>query len=199
MNVAGYLKQADEIFKNEATFNSKEYSHPEYFIRARALSLWSAKSTNAEEIIDKMITGNSALETMDVFAQEQLYGITKNILNWILTPNWMRTERTLSLAAHYFDNFKPDPNVETQELKRKIRHLHPSKQHYISQVLFDFTMADKELETIPLGYALSIAKELELEKHLSDIIKKEHKLTVKKTDTMKETALKDYHKYISAN
>ncbi|MEO6455373.1 MAG: M48 family metalloprotease, partial [Ginsengibacter sp.] len=71
INAESYIKQAEEIFSIDgASSQAKAVSHPENFIRAKAIDLWSKKNKDAEEEIIKMIEGVAQLDQLDIFKQE---------------------------------------------------------------------------------------------------------------------------------
>ena len=51
VNAESYVKQADEIFSAESATKAATVTHPENFIRAKAIQLWHEKKDGSEEEI----------------------------------------------------------------------------------------------------------------------------------------------------
>lgn len=193
VNGESYVQQAEEIFASDEGTKTAGISHPENFIRARAIYLWHTKGEAAEPEIEKMIEGFAGIDELDIHRQQKLEGITLKLLQLLLEPAWMNTPKTLSLAKQYFPQLeKAIFNVD--ELKTKLSGLHSSVQEYLCYVLYDFATADESLEDVPLGYCFHLANLFGLEKLFAAAVKKEHKLTDKKTNSLKQQSLAEYQK-----
>ena len=103
---ASYLKQAEEIF-DKGKVASEELTHPEAFIRARALTLWQDERQNATAHIQEMIEGAAAFEELDLIGQKRLARATRQLVENLLRPKWFQTPATLGHAKLFFDDFKP--------------------------------------------------------------------------------------------
>lgn len=193
VNPDSYIKQAEEIFENVANTRTLGITHPENFIRARAMWLWHTKGHDAEPAIQKMIEGQTGLDELDLFQQQYSALITKELIELILAPQWMQTPQTIALAKQYFSSIELNPTVDKTSLAIKIEHLHSNLQDYLAYVLYDFTTVDKELEDLPIGYSFFLADELKLTSAFSGVVKKEKKLTDKKTLSLKKQSLASYH------
>src|SRR5262249_8359367 len=89
VSAEGDLKQAAEIFaKKNAT--TEGVSHPEAFIRARALELWQQQRRGAEPQIAGMIEGTVALDDLDLIGQARLTKGTRRLLEQLLQPKWFQ-------------------------------------------------------------------------------------------------------------
>ena len=71
VSAPSYLKQAEEIFA-KGNVATEGLSHPEAFIRARALALWQEQRTDAAGHISEMIEGATALDELDLIGQTRL-------------------------------------------------------------------------------------------------------------------------------
>lgn len=189
VNADGYIKQAEEIFLTDAQTKTTGVSHPENFIRARAIWLWHNKGAEAELEIKQMIQGHTPIDELDLFQQHQMSLITKELAQLLLKPDWMQTPHVLALRQQYFNATEAKEQLSKEQMKVAIAPLHASLKDYFSYVLYDFSMADKELEDAPLGLCFSIADELALEEQFLNVVKKEKKLTQKKTLALKKQAL----------
>jgi len=195
VNADSYIKQAEEIFAADNNTRTSGISHPENFIRARAIWLWHSRGHEAEPVIQQMIEGNTSLDEIDLFKQENIATITQDVLRLLLYPKWMQTPLMISLAKQYFGEITVNETPDKVNLSSMIGQLHSSMQDYLSYVLYDFSTADKELEDLPLGHTFYLADELKLNESFANAVKKEKKLTDKKASLLKKKALSEYFKF----
>ena len=92
-----YLTQAAEIFA-KGSVKTEELSHPEEFIRAHALSLWTQQGEAADSAIRAMIAGEPGLEGLDLAGQQQITHLTRRFLEQLLLPTWFQSEPVLAHA-----------------------------------------------------------------------------------------------------
>jgi len=189
VNADSYIKQAEEIFSSDAFTKAQGVTHPENFIRARAIWLWHEKGPVAEPIITQMLEGHAGLDELDLFKQQNLALLTESVIKCLMSPSWMQTPLNIALAKQYFGNISFTGAPEAISLRNSVERLHPNLKDYLAYVLYDFATADKALEDVPLGYAFYLADELQLESAFAAAVKKERKLTDKKTTTLKRTTL----------
>jgi hypothetical protein len=193
VNGESYVQQAEEIFASDEGTKTAGISHPENFIRARAIYLWHTNGEAAEPDIEKMIEGFAGIDELDIHRQQKLEAITSNLIQLLLQPSWMNTPKNFSLAKQYFSQFEKEA-INVEELRTKLINLHSSVHDYLSYVLYDFATSDKTLEDVPLGYCFHLANLLNIEKPFAATVKKERKLTDKKTNTLKQQSLAEYQK-----
>lgn len=189
VNAETFLKQADEIFSLDVHTRTSGFSHPENFIRARAISLWHGKRSDAEAIIQQMIEGQVNLDELDIFRQQKIAETTKALINQLLQPTWMHSPSILSLSKQYFGDITPGDLPAKPDLAAHVEKMQGNLQDYVAYVLYDFAVADKTLEDVPLGYCFSLADELKVDKSFANVVKKEKKLTDKKVAQLKKQSL----------
>jgi len=192
VNADSYIKQAEEIFAHESSLKTGAVSHPENFIRARALWLWHTKAANADETIRRMIEGHAGLDELDLIRQQELSAITRRLLQIILYPLWMQTAPAIALAKQYFGTLEWKEPPATDTLCEAIGPLHETAKEYLSYVLYDMATADKSMDNLPLGYCFELAGQLALDTSFSAVVKKERKLTDKKASALQRQALAEY-------
>jgi len=166
-----YIRQAEEIFSSGQPVQSATLTHPENFIRTRALKIWERGDT--EEAIRQMIEGVMDLDRLDVLGQKTLSEHTENLLAYYLRPKWIRTEPVKALAMQYFPKFSWESEGSVEGLKTFLEEAHSSIREYFAYVLLDFALADPDLEDVPTGYALRLAETCGLMEIFETIIKKE--------------------------
>lgn len=175
-----YLKQAHEIFKEDMGGTS-QITHPESFIRARALEIF--KNEEPEELINDIIDARWGMEKLDVFKQQLLNEHSLEFLQLICKPNWMRTDSIFTLARQYFPDFNYSNSIVIDEdMVELFDQVDDSIREYFSYILLDFSTADSSLEDLPLGHAFQIAEQFSFHKTFRQLLKNELKLTVKKLD-----------------
>jgi len=207
VHAENYIRQAEEIFSGDGTVQSASLTHPENFIRTRALHLWheqekgreplTGADRGAEAAITQMIEGVMELDRLDVLAQAALSKMTRELLIGYLGPEWFQTPVVLALARQYFSDLevgdgakKPDqPKGDVAgspgELKTFLAGAHHSVREYFAYVLLDLALADPDLEDVPLGHALDLAETLGLSPVFEPIVKKEMTYSDKQWDRVK--------------
>lgn len=186
VSAASYLKQADEIFARKA-HTSEGISHPETFIRARALSLWNEKREEASAEIARMIEGSNRLDDIDLVGQERLSRKTRLFLEQFLQFRWMQTPAVLGHAKLYFKDFQCASTGDLASIGG-IELSDAKLRDYFSYVLLDFVTADRELEELPLAAALDFARKLKIDAEFEKLAARELKMKVRDVRKLKEQA-----------
>jgi hypothetical protein len=186
VSAASYLKQAAEIFAN-GNVATEGVSHPEAFIRARALALWQEKRSDSTEPINAMIEGAATLEELDLIGQKRLTAATRRLLECLLRPKWFQTPATLGHAKLFFDDFRPATNHDLS-LCEALKFSDTKLREYLCYVLLDFAKADPELDEMPLAAALELSRQLELDAQFEKLAAKELKMRVRDVRHIKDQA-----------
>lgn len=175
-----YLAQAAEIFSREQAI-TQGLSHPEAFIRARALALVADGHTdNADAAICRMINGPLALSSLDLLDQQRLAALTRRLLDALLAPAWFRTEPVLGQARLYFPDYQPPPAGQADDrLAHDLVTTDERLRDYLAYVMLDFSVVDPELDQVPLAAGFVLADTLDLGDRLEKLAAKELKLTKK--------------------
>jgi hypothetical protein len=180
---ASYVRQAEEIFAR-AKVKTEGISHPEAFIRARAVMLWAENAPNLEQEIARMIEGDRSLDKLDLLGQHRLTALTRRWLQLFLRPAWFRTDTVRGQVRLLFPDF--DFAVEDHRddaLLAELREASISVRDYFCYLLLDFSAVDAELETEPLKAAFVLATALGWDERLEALVVKE--LKVKKREAQK--------------
>jgi len=194
VSAESYLKQANEIFAGEEGIKTAGVSHPENFIRVRALELWHEKKEAAEEEIIKMIEGMAHIDQLDIFKQKELADLTRRVLQLFLKPKWMQSGLVMGHVREFFPDFLLlDDAVLNEKLVEEIMNLHTSVKDYFAYLLLDFALLDPALEDIPSGWSFQFAEDLQLRESLDAIVKKELRLSDKKLLQHKQRVLAAYY------
>jgi hypothetical protein len=194
VSAANYLKQADEIFRNSKV-STDQLSHPEAFIRARALALWAEKRGHATPDIAAMVEGSPGLDDYDLLRQAKLASDTRVALEKFLSPKWFQTDPVLGHARMFFEDFKPprqegigpfDANADDLAARAA-----DDKQlrNYLCYLLLDFVVADPELDEAPLAAAFRLSNRLGIEPDFERVASKELKLKARDLARIKKEAV----------
>jgi Zn-dependent protease with chaperone function len=194
VSATSYVKQAEEIFSSSEELKANSLTHPENFIRARAVQLWHDRREESDKAIEKMIEGRSTLDELDIFRQKELAQRTRQLLQILVKPKWFQTVLVMSLARQYFPDFiLDDKAVLTNDFSEFLALSHASIRDYFSCVLLDFALVDASLESIPFGWAYQLAEDLHLKESFDQLVKKELKFSDKKLSQHREKVLAAYY------
>ena len=155
VSAASYLQQADEIV-SRAGWAAQGTSHPEVFVRARALRLWSQGDAEGDAWLAKALRGPLSLHAADLIGQQELVDLTRRVLQQALRPKWMRTEPTLAHARRFFPDFQA-AEAQDEALPAAIAEATPCHD-YVAALLLDLAVADRDMEEVPLAAAIELAK-----------------------------------------
>jgi len=186
VSAPAYLKQAEEIFTN-GNVATEGLSHPEAFIRARALSLWQTRQQAAHPYISKMIEGAEAFDRLDLIGQTRMAKSTRRLLEQFIQPKWFRTPAVLGHAKLFFDDFQPAATKDVAALD-VFKSSDARLREYLSYVLLDFVTADPELDKMPLVSALELSRQLGFDAQFEKLASRELKLKVRDVRKLKEQA-----------
>jgi hypothetical protein len=187
-----YLRQAEEIFERGKS-STTGLTHPEGFIRARALKLWHEGNVEADKMIAEMIEGAPGIDELDLLAQERVAGATRRVIDVHLSRKWMQTDAVLSQARLYFDDYAaPVELLVDRELASHVRVEPSSMRDYFCFVLLDFVSADRDLDEASLAAALQIAEQLAIKPRFQELARQELRLRkqqIEKIDEQKDTII----------
>ncbi|MBS2031370.1 MAG: hydrolase [Deltaproteobacteria bacterium] len=169
---AAYVRQAEELFAKKS-LSSQGTSHPETFVRARAISLWHALGADAEPTIAKMVQGPTTFDALDVLDQLALTEQTRALIARIVAPSWFRTEPVMAHARAFFPRLEP---VEQAQPAWPEGTADASVGEYFAYVLLDFALVDEVLGDVALAHAWTTADALALTESFEKVARDELKL-----------------------
>lgn len=184
VNPDAYLRQAEEIFSKERSA-TRELTHPEAYIRARALKLWADRGEAAETEIAAMIEGSPGLDNLDLVRQVAFSDVTRAILGRFFSRPALRSEALLAHARLYFDDFQPPAAPPSVDVPSP---LDSSMERYFGYLLLDFAAADPTLEDLPLAAAVLLSRELRVEETFLAVVSKELKRKKRELEKLREKA-----------
>lgn len=177
VHAESYLRQADEIFSRQKVKTS-QLTHPEAYIRARALRLWSMEGIGAFPEIARMLEGADEMKSLDLVGQVRIRDLTRDVIGAFLKPKWFRSEPVLAHARKFFPELALTPSSDF--MASRIAELDKSIHDYLAYVLLDFATVDPELEDVPLAAAIDFAEKSGIKETLLRIASKELKVPQKK-------------------
>lgn len=185
VSAKSYLQQAEEIFSKSKP-KTDALSHPETFMRARALQLWVEEAEDVEKQIATMLDLDGGLETLSLTEQAQCTLLTRRFLQQWLRPKWFQSDDVLAHARLFFPDFVPA--TETDEtLKAELRELTAPLRDYVCAVMIDFCAVDPELDEVPVAWAIDWARELECLGALEKMLTRELRMKAKDVKRLKES------------
>lgn len=189
VHVDSYLEQAERILAHDGVV-SDAVSHPQAFIRAKALAMHAAGAPELAATLERLLSGAMEPDTLDILGQVALSALTRSVVASLLTSPWFATDTVLALARRYWDDFTPGESGDPRHLGAvgQVRLPEPHKlDTYLSFVLLDFACADPSLEELPVAAALQLADQLGIGDTFEQTLLKETK--TKKTAVAKLRAL----------
>jgi hypothetical protein len=177
VNADSYLRQAADIFR-AGPVKANQLTHPELYIRARALELWASQGGAAEAEIERLIQGQLSVERLDVLAQRRAADLTRSIIAAILAPAWLRTEANLAHARQFFPDFEADAK-RTGDIAAALQDGDDSLRDYGCFLLLDFATADRELGDTALAVSILAARDWGIDTRFVELAQKELGLTKK--------------------
>jgi len=171
INGNSYLRQAEDIFA-KGPVQSQGLSHPETYVRARALAIWVERGEDAESDIQAMIEGTNGWETLDVVGQVRLTQMTRRMLGQMLRPEWIQTPAVLAHAKTFFPDFSVSAS-DDPDLDATLRQTASKFPDYFSAVLLDFATVDPDIRDRALSVALEWSDRCEMAKAFEKFAAKE--------------------------
>lgn len=155
---ASYLRQAAEIDSRE-TSNSEALSHPETFIRARALALWWDNVPDLPDWIASRLLGRPSLERLDLLGQLRMQQDTRGFLAHFLAGTGLASDAVLAQVRMMF------PDWHDNEPTLGVDHFGPqyvddSVRAYLNALMMDLALADPDQREVALLHVGKIAQAL---------------------------------------
>lgn len=182
VSAKSYLAQAEEIFSKSKP-KMDQLTHPETFIRARALQLWVAEDESLDKTIARMLDFDEGLDDLTLLEQAEMEKLTHRFLAHLLEPDWFHTDAVLAHARHFFRDFAPaaDASILAELTERPAAH-----REYFAQIMLDFCAVDEDLHDQPVLRCLAFARELECVGLFEILLTRELKLKARELKKLKE-------------
>jgi hypothetical protein len=174
---SSYLDQADEILKQYKQ-GSEGLTHPEMFIRAKALDLLTFDPPKLDEVA-ALVRGPLDTKRLDLVGQSSLSALTRKLVDQILLHPFMRGEYTANLAERYFPGYAwpdaVDASIDYAAGASEITAMAKTCHDFLAYVLLDFATVDPDGGEKALALTLNLSERLGLLQIYEPIARKELK------------------------
>ena len=97
----------------------------------------------------------AGIGNLDLLAERKVAGLTRRLIDVLLSRRWMQTELVLAHARLFVEDYVPPEELcDDPALAEDIRTDDLPMQDFYAYVLLDFVTADRDLEELPLAAAL---------------------------------------------
>jgi hypothetical protein len=182
ISAKSYLAQAEEIFSKSKP-KIDQLSHPETYIRARALQLWVVQNDALEETIARMLEFDEGLDDLTLVQQSEITKLTRRFLAHLIEPLWFQTEAILAHARLFFRELKPTAD---SSIIAELSELPVTHREYFAQLMLDFCAIDPDLNDLPITRCLEIARDLQCIGAFEKMLTKDLKIKAKELKKLKE-------------
>jgi Zn-dependent protease with chaperone function len=173
VSAESYLRQANEIIA-KGLEGTDQISHPELYIRARALELWNEQGDQSQAEIERMIDGQMSLNRLDLLDQKKAAQWTREFINRLLTPDWFRTEAVIAHPQQFFPDFIPESTpFDGATFRARLGRFDSSMRDYFCYLMLDFVTVDRDIRDMALPAAIVLAQELDLHARFVELAQKE--------------------------
>ena len=171
---SSYLKQSEEIFATSSVI-TEGISHPEAFIRARALALCETNDLSFEKEIESMICGEINLNELDLLNQNQISTETQCLLLQITEPKWISKNDLYRNRLNLYSNEEIKTTVPPAASLADYKH--KSIQEYFVYLMLDFIALDNDFQDALALHCHDLAVQYGWEKLFVEKYLKECKIT----------------------
>lgn len=189
VSAESYVRQAEEIFAKESA-GTEQMTHPESYIRARAIDLWERGEAGADGAIERMIRGPLGLNNLDLIGQQDVAGLTRSVVDELISPKWFQTDAVLAHARMLFETYD-GPGVKGREgsgLAEVVRDCDPQLRDYFCYLILDFVSADRDLEDAPRAAGLLFSDRYGFGDRFGEVMSKELGLRKKQLEVLRQDA-----------
>ncbi len=171
-----YLRQAAEIRFAEAASTGR--THPETVLRAWALHRWvTGESLDAIEVeVAAAVGARCDLSTLDLVGQDELAGLTHELVRQAAFLEQLRTPAALALVEQYDVTPPPAASPLSEVRRESLSGLPQETRRYLCAVLADLATATDDDLSGCLAAVLALARRKDLADDLMDFLTSELEL-----------------------
>lgn len=184
---AAYLRQAEEL--EASATKSAGLSHPETFLRARALDLWWRGDHMLEDWLAERLDGPLSIESLDLVRQEELTGLTRGFFARFLRDVPDPGDALLTQVRRYFPDFQTNDEPLDYAVIGSGCIDDPTRGYFIS-LMFDCAMADPDARDTVMLAAAKASTEIGASELLKQALRRDLKWTKAATDRLMAQAAK---------
>lgn len=182
VSAKSYLQQAREVFSKSKP-KTDQLTHPDAFLRARALQLWVEQDPSLEETIERMLEAESDLDELNLLQQSQMTALTRRFVGHLLAPPWFQSDAVAAHARLFFQDWQP---MTDETIIAELTLLPTAHREYFAQVMLDFCAVDPDLEDEPKRHCLELARDMECLGAFEKLLTRELKVKSKDVKKWKE-------------
>lgn len=184
---AAYLRQALEL--EASNLKSAGLSHPEAFVRARALELWWQDDPALEDWMERRLLGPISIEALDLLRQRELTELTRGFLAHFVRQDGDVQDAVLTQIRQYFPEFQPgEISLDLESLAPEV--IDDATREYLVALMFDCAMADPEMTEDLMALAAKTAGSIGAADQLKAALKRDLKWTKRAADKLFARAAK---------
>ncbi|NEJ03333.1 M48 family metalloprotease [Rhizobium ruizarguesonis] len=183
-----YLRQAQEV--EAAGGKSKGLSHPEIYLRARALQLWWEKSPELDQWLDKHLHGPLSLEALDLLGQRKLTQMTRAFLARFMAEIDERSDEMTTQLRAVFPDFGRQEEPQLDLVDIGVDRIDDTTRDYFVALMFDLAMADADATDTLMLAAAKVSAEIGASERLTGALRRDLKWTKARTDKLIAQAAK---------
>lgn len=157
VNAAAYLRQSEEVESLDSS-SSKGTSHPETFIRARALDLWWQGAPELDDWIDQRLHGKLSLEKLDLPAQQRLQQLVRGFIAHFLNGTDLASDAVMAQVRLIIPDWGKETIVEPAVFGAE--NMDDSIRQLLNALMLDLALADPEQKDEALLRAGQVAQAL---------------------------------------
>jgi hypothetical protein len=154
---AAYLRQAEELdAKGE---RSDGQSHPEVFLRARALDQWWREVEGTDDWISQRLCGPISIEALDLLRQNELSDLTRSFFVRLLADMGIQSDEVSTQISRYFPNLR-EGETALDLATISGNQIDDATRNYFIALMFDCVMAAPDARDELMLVAAKTAKSI---------------------------------------
>lgn len=183
-----YLRQAEEL--EDKNGKSLGQSHPEIYLRARALLLWWKGDPDLLDWFKKHLHGPLSIESLDLINQAVLTNMTRAFLAHFLGELDIESNEISTQVKSVFPDFgkKSEEKLDLRQINTDL--IDDATRDYFIALMFDLALADSDASEATMLVAAKTAAEIGATERLKSSLRRDLKWTKAKTDKLIKQAEK---------
>ena len=183
-----YLRQAQEVEASGG--KSQGLSHPEVYLRARALQLWWEDSPELAEWLHKQLHGPLSIEALDLMGQVRLTQMTRAFLTRFMTKIEQASDEIATQLRAVFPDFGREAEAPLELSEIGAERIDDATRDYFVALMFDLAMADADATDAVMLAAARTAAEIGAADRLTAALRRDLKWTKARADKLVAQAAK---------
>ncbi|MBL8898330.1 MAG: M48 family metalloprotease [Planctomycetes bacterium] len=191
IDAAAFVRQAEEVLEKDPNLRSQGLTHPEAFLRARALAAFAREEEQADERVVRWIEGELELERLDLLDQHRVQRSTRELLRAALAPEWMRSDELLAHARAFEPELDPltlENECDEAALGARLAAEGPGLRDYWCYLLLDLAALSEDESDLALWRGLELAEHFDARERLSELARTELGRTKKALEKLAKEA-----------